>query len=387
MNNFIKAVSIFLVNNFLNIIKNILPFGFIMYIKRKQLSDKSFVNILDTHENRESVPICDNNISNFKYVVSVQGFGYSGSGAVIDFLNEFSCSTVFGFIDEGDSKALKKTRNSFEVDFFRLSGGFFEIEKLVNSRNIYINDALVKRFIMLVDDFLIRNSFLGNKFSFYEILKNETVIFLNNIIDFSINNISKDYFNLHLKLIEMPINSYRSLYFLKELSVDEYIKIVRNFLQKIFAGFKSNHLLVLDQFFSDNEYDIERNIKYIPNLKTIFVQRDPRDVFVFAKENDIEWIPTNDVLIFIKWYKKMIGLYPFDHSVVLNIRFEDLVLNYSQTINRICKFLEIPKGTHTFQKQIFLPEHSARNIGVWKDKNQFNVEINMIRTHLEKWCL
>lgn len=371
-----------------NFIKNILPFGIVIYLKKKQFNDKSLESLFLDFKKDEVKFAQSTKSSNFKYIVSVQGFGYSGSGAIIDLLREFTCSTVYGGVDKGDSGAKLNKQDIFEVDFFRLSGGFFEIDKLINSKNIFINDAAIKRFILLINNMWFRFSKTSGNDSFCDShFMNAILDFLDNIIDFSINDLSSEYYNIH---IENPygisINNHKNIYFLKSITREEYRKYVRMLVTKLFSTLPDNHLLVLDQFFADNEDDIARNLDYIPTLKTIFVQRDPRDVYVFAKKNGIEWIPTNNVDVYIKWYSKMLETFPVNHPTVLNLRFEDLILNYDKTICEIYDFLELSPKDHVLKKQILNPDHSKRNVGIWKTSMENLEEIKIIENSLSQWC-
>ena len=76
--------------------------------------------------------------SKFDKIVSVQGFGYSGSGAVVDLLREFSNCNVVGYVSVEGSKTARN-KSMAEVDFVRLSGGLFEIEKYVESTTVQRN--------------------------------------------------------------------------------------------------------------------------------------------------------------------------------------------------------------------------------------------------------
>lgn len=53
-----------------------------------------------------------------------------------------------------------------EINFMRLAGGIFEIEKLIESKNMFVNDALINRFISLIDYSLVQ---AGKQNSFYNI--------------------------------------------------------------------------------------------------------------------------------------------------------------------------------------------------------------------------
>lgn len=67
--------------------------------------------------------------------------------------------------------------------------------------------------------------------------------------------------------------------------------LFRYVFRKTDQSSKVKKFLVLDQFLSDTEYDLKKYSNYISNLKTIMVYRDPRDVYMTAKNLNIPWIP------------------------------------------------------------------------------------------------
>ena len=51
---------------------------------------------------------------------------------------------------------------------------------------------------------------------------------------------------------------------------------------------------------------------------------------------------------------------------ILFIKFEDLILNYEFTKDKIIKFLNIDKKKVDLNKRTFLPHKSSKNIGLYK---------------------
>ena len=369
---FLPHFVIVIILRFKKITILLLPY-FVIEYRRKRKKKNSIANIWLNSKDKttqESVQ------STFKYVVSAQGFGHSGSGALIDMLREIPKATVIGGVDTSGSQSSKE-ESLFEFDIIRLAGGLFEIEKLTDSKNIFITDALIKRFIFLLDSFIDCCSGLDR-----DKVQNAAVIFLNNIIDFSLNDLKINYYNSHLRYVV----SNTSIYFLKQQTKEQYIHHCFEFLQRVFSLIGNNHLLVLDQLFGDIENDFVRNKKYVPNIKTIAVQRDPRDVFMQAINTDIEWIPHHDVEIFVKWYNIILDGYPYNHPNALNLRFEDLIFNYDCEREKVLQFLDLTTDDHVYPKTKFVPEISAKNVGLWKGRTDYKEQIACIETRLEKWC-
>ena len=100
MRNKIVNIFVYMLGIFKSIMFFLLPLGIFKLYHKKKISNSSIANSLLNYRVRDN-KISNNKISNnFKQVISVQGFGYSGSGALIDVLNEFKSVTVIGHIDE-----------------------------------------------------------------------------------------------------------------------------------------------------------------------------------------------------------------------------------------------------------------------------------------------
>lgn len=313
-------------------------------------------------------------------IISVTGFGYSGSGAMLDLLTEFENITVLSDADPDGSLRTKNYNNGTnELNLLRHSGGIFFLEKFFPSNNIFLHDCAVKMFIALIKEHYINN---GEIFSdkFLE-LSNE---FLNNITDVKIKTDYGAEYQPHL--ISVGTESFnfiskkfdnRCIYTLKNISKEEYISYAKKYIKDFFATINSKEYLAFDQMLSDLECDMEHYLQYIDNLKLIAVYRDPRDVYATAVSRNITWIP-KDVDSFIKWYKKLLNPYLINKNPqYLLVRFEDLVLNYDETLKKLTEFLNIDISKHKYPKHSFNPECSKANIGIYKKYNIQN-EISKI---------
>lgn len=336
---------------------------------------KSFV---DYKTSNNKVSFSDSN--NFKYVVSVQGFGYSGSGAVLDLLREYEDVLTFGNVDtDSGSLSIPDGKTSYEMDFLRLSGGLFEFERYIQSNNVFQNDALLQRFVSLINSSAIYRFFKDSRVYFHE--------FLNSIsLAYWVGNKHRyRCYNWHLT------NETSTILFLKKFSIDEYRNLCRVFLNSIFnlIHLKSGcNYLILDQLMCDLEFDIDKYYSYVRNLKQIIVYRDPRDIYTYAKRNDVLWIPYQNVNNFIDWYKYFIARFNVnENNFYCVVRYEDLVNNYITEVKKIEDFLELPHKNHTHKKSCFNPDVSKYNIGIWKacySSDQYSYD--MIERQLRELC-
>lgn len=353
------------------LIFNCLPYKLaINRINRNKVFEKDFLDYYQSDKRR----IYDS-VLHFNNVVSVCGYGYSGSGAVVDLLREYSECKVLGGVDKEGSQTNKKDEVG-EIDILRLSGGLFELEKYIQTNNTFQNDAAVNRLIKLFDNSPIINCSIKNRELAYSFLKD--------ILELVIPNLSRTCYNLHLK---SSIHESSSIYFLRHLDLQMYRSICRNFLYSLLNDFYTNgdNFLVADQLFADLENNIERNLEYIPSLKTISVFRDPRDVFEYATSHKIQWIPFNNIDDYIKWVDIQYLSYKEAPSV-LNLRFEELVNDYPTCVQKVEEFLGLSPKNHVGMKKNFNPDFSRRNIGIWKNSSLNSIYFERIEEHFPRLC-
>lgn len=322
----------------------------------------------------------------FKYV-AVNGFGWSGSGAVVDLLQEFE-----GYWDCGG-----------EVRFLRDPYGIFDLEHaLVDGWDILNADAALRDFEWLAFRLYRRTSRWGgtgcgyiDKFGegFWE----ETLNYINRLTkwDFqghwwwfefkqsdmkmAVNRILK---RLHVRDFE-NMNRIR----VTDLSKEEFEEITKEYINNLYrlALAKSNigdcKTIILDQPFPMNQAKMAGG--FLNDLKIIVVDRDPRDQYMDLLHGKHmigrEIARTHDVKKYIDYYnkkqreavKKM-----SNGSDILYVRFEDLILKYEDTVNTIIDFLGEDKSIHTSPFKYLKPEVSSNNIGMWKQyPNQDEIRI------------
>lgn len=314
--------------------------------------------------------------SPYETIVSIQGFGFSGSGAVVDLLREYESAKVLGFVDV-EGSLMEANAECEEVDILRLSGGLFEVEKYLDSNNIFQNDALLHRLIALIEQSSVYGCYQATHPYFYEFVRQISHTYL---VQSSIQ-----FYNPHL-----DYKGNHDILFLKPMSVNAYRELCRKLLNSIFKEIKRSgkeKYLVLDQLVSDCEFDYEKYKQYIPNLKSIVVYRDPRDIYVYAKNSAEKWIPSYDVEEFISWYKTMIKNFDItEESNYFSVRFDELLMGYENQVEKIERYLGLESQSHLNKKKYFDPEVSMKNMGKYLEYSCFDNEFKRIEQELPKLC-
>lgn len=131
----------------------ILPYIFVKKVINRRRLEHSILQLIELDD------IIEQEECKCKYdqIVSVQGFGYSGSGAVNDLLREMNNVSVVAYKDGDSYTDITGTNEPLlnsEVDFMRSAGGLLEVERYLCSNNIFFNDALIKRSIECIDHFI-----------------------------------------------------------------------------------------------------------------------------------------------------------------------------------------------------------------------------------------
>lgn len=359
--------------NLKTLILNAAPYGLVRNYKQKKQQKKQMLKSTFWDEYVKYLASGDRceflTESPVGAVVSLQGLGHTGSGAVLDLLREYEKTVVVGVVDEVGSLSTKD-ESRWEMDFARRAGGLFEIEKYLTIHNLSFQDALLHRFMLGVQHSKLYQSVPEARKCFFE--------FFRHICTYYDDDVSWQFSNPHLDYKGM-----NNALFLNSMGVREYRVLCRHFLYTLFNCYcvKSDEILVLDQFISDYEFDFNRYNDYIPNLKSIFVYRDPRDVFAFAKENDVCWIPTSSVDKFIDWYKRK-TCFNFSEIQGYYVSFERLIKEYDKVVSEIEDYLQLEDVAHTKPMTKFNPEVSARGVGIWKNHTELEADFSKIKESL-----
>lgn len=325
----------------------------------------------------------------YKKAVCITGFGYSGSGALIDLLSEYDNVTSISYTD----KESGKTSFGQEVDFFRDLGSPLILEKLFDCYDPWIcNTFYLNLFITGVEYYYKQGGIYNDEY--YRL----SMEFLNKLIayEYSINKSyggvvsdllkhsfkDKIYRNLKAPFVYVE-DMQNTIYFRKNIGLKEYRTLAKEYITAFLNTIESNEFLILDQFLSCGIADINLFKQYLDNFKWIAVYRDPRDRFAALKRNPKM---KENPQMFIDWYKQSVEPYTKinDHDFKL-LRFEDLILNYKKTVSDVEKFIGLRSEQHNRKLEFLNPDISIKNVGLYK-KNKNQKAIQLIEKELGKYC-
>ena len=334
----------------------------------------------------------------YKKLICLQGFGHSGSGALLDLLAEFDNLTVIGYHDFNGGATELNNNKCCEFDFLRIKGGIFDLMSAftINQNNFWLADCKLKDFITMSEyNYRQYGGFYNDK---YMELTNE---FINKLVDYTDETeygldsnfafrfdkalYQKDYVNLRTPY-EFHNIKPRYRYFLKNLSGDEYLEIAKEYVTSLLKTIESKEYLVLDQFLSDYCANFDLYKKVVGDYRLIAVYRDPRDVYATGILLKEPWIP-KDKETFVKWYSKLVKPYIGKSSKnFMMIRFEDLILQNESTTQKVADFLGIDISHHVNKQKYLITEKSSKNIGIYKKLTEHSEQIKYIEDQLKEYC-
>ncbi len=328
-------------------------------------------------------------------IITCSGYGSSGSSAATNFIEEFS--------------TVHSLDSSFECHILHSPDGIHDLITALKEGHQLKTDVAIHRFLNFIDT--IKNQYsniFGNSF---ELITKEYIESLitckwNGKWDFegsfikskkvdSIKfNIARSYYNKQQQK-DYPLHegtygwrpryySFGEQYIANPLL--EYETITKRYLEKLFSHVNSNNFLLIDQLIPS--FSTESYLGYFDNIKTIIVDRDPRDLYLANKlfYGD-RWIPSSNINNFIKWYyDTRILRKQYRSKDILFVQFENLVYNYETAAKSIIKFVGLDEKDHIQKFKRFNPEVSEINTRLWESYKHCNDDIKQIEDKLGQFC-
>lgn len=330
-------------------------------------------------------------------IIGTTGFGESGSSALTNILEEFECvSTIKGGA-------------TFECKFF--SNNLFQLETALRNQlfvNAAVKEMLYQAKLASNDQFYITN--FGKDFFFnstMEYIKTVTGSWLGGMYSerdadlipkeeiknfkrarFLFDNLYKNKYELYEQYYWRP--SFQTLteqYYGK--FDNEFYKKTQAYTSKIFTPIAQNKRFILvDALFRPESVIHELN--WFLNAKCLIGDRDPRDLYVINKMYKGEpYLPTWTVETYIDWFRtyRSCNKRNAEYSdTILQLKFEDLIYDYEESLTKIKKFLNLKDSEHTKKRQIFIPEKSQTNTQVFRKYPQYAKDIEKIEKELPEFC-
>ncbi len=179
---------------------------------------------------------------------------------------------------------------------------------------------------------------------------------------------------------------------LSYVTPEEFYDKTQAYLQRLWGalGLEKRNL-ILDQLLLP--FNLHRAQNYFPEgqMQAFVVDRDPRDMFIInkyiwqKKKADTVPYPT-DAKEFCKCYRALRKMEKkSDYPGVHRIHFEDLVYNYDREVEKIYAILGVSAEEHEKRKTAFDPEKSIENTQLFRAKEEFREETEIIAGELAEY--
>ena len=355
-----------------DIIKAMLPHGY-MLSRKKNTFVSDYLRWKESGDAVEFDKEC-----RFRTFVSVDGFGCSGSSAVMDLLREYDNCVVWA-----SKPVFTASREDFlslgEMDIVRHVGGLLYLEHFMQDECYYHDswgDAALKAF--------------ANQVFFSDIYKNypDTRRLFFHFFDSMVYQRTSSKLDL-LNWQQNPFSNITDTFTLRQMERGEYHSMCRGLLYSLFNLIFSDargDVLVTDHIFGDCGYDMKHFNDILPGTKKIMVARDVRAVYAHAKQKNVTWLAHDNVEEFLKWERRMYLDHDYNDSSYLSLHFELLVSDYDEQVKKIEAFLGLSDSHHVRAKEIFNPEISKENLSSWKSCSELKRDFDEIKRLAPELC-
>ncbi len=310
--------------------------------------------------------------------VLVAGFFSSGSSAVTSLLREFDNTY------EGET----------EFRIIKDPGGICELERaLVDNWEIINSTAAIDDFLRLCRICNRRNSKMPlspSGLSYRDKINMDFLSITKEYIqsltaytyqsDYYFQKFRKNYFRYVTDRCRMGIEVYskgrirvskkQKSYFAKP-SQEQFSKATKEYLEKLYTPHikpGADNYVVLDQAVSAHNPEVIH--RYFHRAKMIVVERDPRDMYIDSIMREGAWDdnPTSyEAGLRFTMRQKAMREIRVDDPDVLYIKYEDIMLNYHDTVKKICGFLGLREENHIAPGRYVIPEKASQYVGFWRD--------------------
>lgn len=311
-------------------------------------------------------------------IISCASFGSSGSSVITDYLSEYDGVKNLG---------------NYEFRFIQDYDGLSTLEDaLVHSPHRLNSDIAIQNFLRYVDRQC--GCFINSRYQkfFNNRWKEISYQFIEQLIDVEWNGYWEEYqivepkycailkyqvwprlkrlFSFNKKYIAHYVPKKRM--FFSFPSEAFFLESAKEYIHKLCSTIDPDHhykYLMFDQIMPPA--NIGKYERYFHSIKTIVVDRDPRDYFI---ENVLRWgegwMPKDINKFAILYRKQREQACAFkDSSNVLRIQFEDTIFHYDDFKQRIQDFLKIDSENHVSPFAFFDPSKSINNTCLWKKRN------------------
>lgn len=326
--------------------------------------------------------------------IDLSGYSYTGKSAVYGLLSEVSEVKLFGI--------------ETEFDLVRSQSGLVNLyHHLVVNWSPVRSSSAIRNFIHLVKVTQGDGSFFSRLFDsgymyskYFPEFRSASNRYINSLLLTSYRAYwpfySTDYYAMSIffnKLRHRFLTNKSEEVYLSRQSEDRFFHLTALYLSEIFQSIPDFHSytnLVFNNCFEpfSSQFMDKLNLPF----RQVVVDRDPRDVYMSALKSANKDASSailgggiDDFIVRYKTFRQDGNL----SKNCLKVNFENLVLDYDNTIGNIFSFLDISPLRHVDKTKYFNPCKSSAGVGSWKsvsDKVLLS-NINLIEKKLSNYLV
>lgn len=318
-----------------------------------------------------------------KSYVCVSGYGWSGSGLIVDYLRSMDGFSALGF----EFSLIKEPKGLLDLEYSLIENwdvlrSHFALEDFKKYCNVLNRKNRKFGAWGLAIERELQVDFLGITDEFMENISEFSYSGKTRVQEYYLSNFRSFYRKIRRRVSPSDVDS-KAMFFCKpdrQLFVEE----VRIYLSRLFERKfedEGSKYLILDQAIPTT--NSLRALNYFNSPKLIIVDRDPRDIYVDLIQQDVLIGSASPGIEraqkYVLWHRRLREQKAAESPNILHVNFEDLILNYGSTSKLIEDLLEeslVRSGVQSFNTS-----ESHKNIGLWK-KFPYGDEIRFIEENL-----
>ncbi len=314
-------------------------------------------------------------------VVSISGYNWSGSSAVMDLLKEYGETRV---IDAPEWYIIDQPDGIRDLAFHVLGTGTY-----------LSSDVAVARFLRFVDAHDDYARATGGQFSKLSSKYIQGIVQAqwdghSSYDGFRLPPVGKALWKIRNYLgVGLSKATHRNVCLVDRkmylcVQPEKFYEKTKWYINQLLyaAGGGIGKVNVVKQLFPAN--NPVPDFAFVDNPYAVLVDRDPRDIYALCKNLKVACFPCQDVRAYVTYYKawRMDRTW-LGHPRVLRVQFEDLDYHYEETVKQIEAFLNI--HDHKYPKRYFDPKTSIKTTKIYKKYPKLSDEIRYIEDQLGEY--
>lgn len=291
----------------------------------------------------------------------ISGYGWTGSGLLIDILKQNSNFNTIGheytLVSEPNGVLDLETHLIENWHFLKCDKAikdFYKFASKLNKPKSYLHPFGLDLTRNLNIDFMLEiNSLIQSLKTFEYQGRSRITSYDKSILQ-----------NLYDRLKWRIFDQNKTLMYFSVIEPKNFHELIRNFHDRIFSQKLRGNTLILDQALPFNK--INKHENYFNSSKAIIVDRDPKDIYADLIRSggligqELRKMDDKSIDKFVSWYRNQRRMTNIPGSI-LQIRFEEIINKPLESESKISKYLEkdINIVNYNFEK-------SRKNIGLWR---------------------